>query len=91
MIRPTLGLDQPPLQWVIRVLSSGVRWTECKADHLPLSSVKDENWQSYVSTLPGTKLTSYVLFSSGQKYPHNTKRDILYTPFNIIKLMNDGE
>jgi len=38
--RPALGLNQPPVQWVLGVLSLGIKWLECEADHLPLSSAE---------------------------------------------------
>jgi len=38
-----LGLTQSPCQWVPGVLSLGVKWLGCKADHLPLSSAEVKN------------------------------------------------
>jgi hypothetical protein len=40
MSRMTLGLTQPPIQWVPEALSLWVKWTECEADHSPPSSAK---------------------------------------------------
>jgi hypothetical protein len=31
--RPALGSTQPPIQWVQGVLSQGVKWPGCEADH----------------------------------------------------------
>jgi hypothetical protein len=41
--RPTLGPIQPPIQWVPGVLSLGVKWQGCEADHSPPCSVEVKN------------------------------------------------
>jgi hypothetical protein len=38
--RTALGLTQPPIQWVPRALSLGVKWPEREADHSHLSSAE---------------------------------------------------
>lgn len=38
--RSALGPTQPPVQCVLRVLSLGIKWLECEAEHLPLSSAE---------------------------------------------------
>jgi hypothetical protein len=38
MSRPALGFSQPPIQWVPRGLSPGVRQPGREADHLPRAS-----------------------------------------------------
>jgi len=32
------GPTQPPIKWVIKVLSLGIKWAGCEADHSPPSS-----------------------------------------------------
>jgi hypothetical protein len=41
--RPVLGPTQPPIQWVLGVLSPGVRWLGHGADHSPLPSAEFKN------------------------------------------------
>jgi len=43
---------QPPIQWVLQVLSLGVKWPWCEADHSPPSSTKVRNVWSYTSIPP---------------------------------------
>jgi hypothetical protein len=38
--RPALGPTQPPIQWVPRVLSPGVKQLEREADHSPSTSAE---------------------------------------------------
>jgi hypothetical protein len=40
---PCLGPTQPPIQWVLGVLSSGVKRPEREADHSPLFSAEVKN------------------------------------------------
>jgi len=44
-----LGPTQPPIQWVSRALSLGVKWPGREADHSPPSSAKVNAW-NYTST-----------------------------------------
>jgi hypothetical protein len=44
MSRTALGPTQPPIQWVPGVLSLGVKWPCCEADHSPPSSAKVKGW-----------------------------------------------
>jgi hypothetical protein len=44
--------NQPPLQWVLEALSTGVKLLGHKADHSPPSSTKVKNAWSYTSTPP---------------------------------------
>jgi hypothetical protein len=48
--RMALGPTQPPIQWVLQVLSLEVKWLGHEADQLPLSSAKVNNAWSYTST-----------------------------------------
>jgi hypothetical protein len=50
--RPFLGPTQPPIQWVSRALSLGVKWPGREADHSPPSSAEVKNVWSYTSTPP---------------------------------------
>jgi len=52
MSRPALGPTQPPIQWVLGVLSQGVNRSGREADHSPKPSVEVKNAWSYTSTLP---------------------------------------
>jgi len=47
-----LGPTHPPIQWVSRSLSPGVKWLGCEADDSPLTSAKVKNAWSYTSTSP---------------------------------------
>jgi hypothetical protein len=38
--RPALGPNQPPIQWVLGVLSLGAMWPGREADHSPPSSAE---------------------------------------------------
>jgi len=51
-IKTALGPTQPPIQWVLGVLSAGVKWQGCEADHSSPSSAKVMNVWSYTSTPP---------------------------------------
>jgi hypothetical protein len=50
--RTALGPTQPPIQWVPRALSLGVKRPGREADHLPPSSVEVKNAWRYSSTPP---------------------------------------
>jgi hypothetical protein len=50
--RPAVGPIQTPIQWVLGVLSLGVNWLMCEADHSPPSSANVYNAWSYTSTFP---------------------------------------
>jgi hypothetical protein len=50
--RLALGSTQPPIQWVPGVLSLGVKWQGCEADHLLPSSAEVKNVCRYNSTPP---------------------------------------
>jgi hypothetical protein len=50
--RTALGATQPPIQWVPRALSLGVKRPGREADHSPLSSTEIKNSWSYTSTSP---------------------------------------
>jgi hypothetical protein len=41
--RPDLGPTQPPVQWALGALSSGVKRSGCEADHSPPSGAKVKN------------------------------------------------
>jgi hypothetical protein len=50
--RLTLGPTKPPIQWVQRDLSLGVKRQESGADHAPPFSAKVTKWWRYTSTPP---------------------------------------
>jgi len=45
-----LGPTQPRIQWVLRVISPGVKRPWREVDNLPLSSIVAKNAWSYIST-----------------------------------------
>jgi len=47
-----LGLNHPPIQWVPRAFSLGVKWPGHEADHTPPSSAGVKNAWSYTSLPP---------------------------------------
>jgi hypothetical protein len=49
--RPALGPTQPPIQWVPRALSLGIKRPKREADHSPPSSAEVRNAWSYNFTL----------------------------------------
>jgi hypothetical protein len=49
---PYLGPIEPPIQWAPEVLSLGIKWPGCEADHSPPSSAEVKNAWSYTSTPP---------------------------------------
>jgi hypothetical protein len=50
--RPALRPTQPPIQWVSRTLTPGVKRPEHEVDHWSPSSAKGKNDWSYTSALP---------------------------------------
>jgi hypothetical protein len=42
-LRPALGPTQRPIQWVLGILSSGVKQSGREADHIPPSSAEVNN------------------------------------------------
>jgi hypothetical protein len=50
--RPTLGSTQPPVRWVLEVLSPGVKRQGREADHSPPASAEVEKLWMYTSTPP---------------------------------------
>jgi hypothetical protein len=50
--RSALGPTQPPIQWVPRALSPGVKRPRREADHSPPSNVEVRNAWSYISNPP---------------------------------------
>jgi hypothetical protein len=52
--RPALGPTQPPIQWVQRTLSPGVKRPGCEADHLPPTSAEVKKMWVYIHPLPHT-------------------------------------
>jgi hypothetical protein len=48
--RPALGPTQPPIQWVQRVLSLGVKRPGRETDHTPASSAEVRNTWNYNCT-----------------------------------------
>jgi hypothetical protein len=72
--RSSLGLTQPPIQWVPGALSLGVKRLRGEADCLPPSSTKVKNVWSYTST---PQYTSMVWFLVKKKH-----RDTFTLPEN---------
>jgi hypothetical protein len=52
MSRTALGPIHPPIQWVLGVLSWGIKQLGHEADHSPASSAKVKVAWSYTSTPP---------------------------------------
>jgi hypothetical protein len=50
--RLVLSPIQPPIQWILRALSPGVKQPGHEADHLPPTSVEVKNMGIYTSTPP---------------------------------------
>jgi hypothetical protein len=50
--KSALGYTQPPIQWVQRALSPGVKRQGRKADHSPLANAEVKKMCIYTSTLP---------------------------------------
>jgi hypothetical protein len=50
--RPALGSTQPPIQWVPRALSPGVKRTGSESDRSPPTSVEANKMWIYTSTFP---------------------------------------
>jgi hypothetical protein len=48
--RTVLGPTQPPIQWIARAISLGVKWLGREADHSPPSSAEVKNAWSHTST-----------------------------------------
>jgi len=47
-----LGLTQPPIQWLMWALTSGVKWPGREAAHSPSSSAEVKNARICTSTPP---------------------------------------
>jgi hypothetical protein len=41
--RQVLGSTKPPMQWVTKTVSSGMKWQGRETDHLPPSNAEDKN------------------------------------------------
>jgi hypothetical protein len=65
--RPALGPIRPPIQWVPRAPSLGVKRPGREADHSPTSSAEVKNSWSYTST-PPIHLHGMVLIKKQKKY-----------------------
>jgi len=52
--RPAMGFTQPPMQWILGVLSLGLKWLWNEDDCSPPSSAEVKNAWSYTSTLQST-------------------------------------
>jgi len=52
MPRPVMRSTQPPIQWILRVLTLGLEQLGHEADDSPPSSAEVKNVQSYTSTYP---------------------------------------
>jgi len=50
--RQALGSIQPPLQWVQRTVTPGIKWPGCDAPYSPSSFAEVKNAWSYTSTPP---------------------------------------
>jgi hypothetical protein len=60
MSRLTLWSSQPPIQWILRALSLGIKWLGYEANHLPQSSTKIKNAWTYNSTSPYKLSTGHI-------------------------------
>jgi hypothetical protein len=49
---PALGSTQPPIQWVLGALSSGVKWQLREASHSPPTSAEVNKTRIYTATPP---------------------------------------
>ena len=93
MSRPALGPTQPPLQWVLRMLSLTVMQPQHEADHSHSSSVQVKNEWLYTSPPPyaliagkGTTLSESHAHHGSNKH---TNFDILLTVrLSIILAIN---
>jgi hypothetical protein len=61
MSRLRLGPTQPPIQWIMEALSTGVKWPGCEADHSAPSSAKVKNAWSYTSTPPHIFMALHIV------------------------------
>jgi hypothetical protein len=67
--RPALGPTQPPIQWVPKTLSPGVKRTGCEADHSPPTSAERKNTWTYTSTPPYAFMVYCLIsYAQGQLY-----------------------
>jgi len=82
-----MGPTQPPLQWVQRVLTAGVKRPGRAASHSPPSSAEVKNLWSYTST-PPYAFTAWCLFKHRNKFTFALPLPLGWTPPHI-KLLND--
>jgi len=91
--RSALGPTQPPIEWVVGALTSGVKWMGREADHLSPSSAEVKTAWSY-TPLPLYFFTAWYLLSTGTSYltsrerdfvANFTKRYVHYTPHKILE------
>jgi hypothetical protein len=66
--RPTLGPTQPPIQWLPRVLSRGVKRPGREADHSPPSNAEVKNTWRYTYTSPYGFMVSCLIKHSDVTY-----------------------
>jgi hypothetical protein len=66
--RRTLGLTQPPIQWVSGAISLGVKRPGGEADHSPPTSAKNKNAWSYTSTPQYAFMAWCSIKAQGQIY-----------------------
>jgi hypothetical protein len=59
--KAALEPTQPPIQWVLGVLSPRIKRPRCRADHSPPSSAKVKNGGSYTSTPQYTFIAWYLV------------------------------
>jgi hypothetical protein len=89
--RPVLGPTQPPIQWVPGVLSLGVKWLGCEADHSPPSSAEINNAWSNTSTPQYTFIAwCSVKKSTGTTLPLPRSRvleKLIVSVFTIINIL----
>jgi len=47
--RPAMGSTQPPIQWVMGALTTGIKWLGHEADHSPPTGAEVKHAWSYTS------------------------------------------
>jgi hypothetical protein len=88
--RLTQGPTQPPTQWVLGLLTKGVKRLKHEADHSPHTDVKDV-W-SYTSSYPHISMAWYLVKPRDNFTFTFNKNEIVYRLINLIinrKLYSD--
>jgi hypothetical protein len=59
--RPALGTSQPPMQWLLLAITTGVKRPRPEADYLPQSSAEVKNTLIYSFTAQYVFMTRYLI------------------------------